>query len=275
MKVIFILGSGHCGSTVMDLILDTHSKIAGTGEIHVMEKGMMCTCGKKMDDCSFWQKAVPVELPNRMEVFRGKIGTLLGHKIFYDAHTRKPIDNTKFVKQNEEIFENISKNTNSTVIVDSSKNADRVAALMSVPSKINPVIVHLVRDGRPVSWVYLKKYEKPVTQLFKWFLANVKIELLKRQFPNIPSIFVKYEDFVVNPEKVLGDILGKVDLEYEEGMIDFKKAEHHQIGGNNMRFREGGFVRKVDESWKSDMPLIYRVSFNLLFGWLNFFYQNR
>ena len=32
-KVVFILGSGHCGSTLLDLMLGAHSRIVGLGEM--------------------------------------------------------------------------------------------------------------------------------------------------------------------------------------------------------------------------------------------------
>ena len=34
MKVAFILGTGHCGSTLLDLILGSHSKLFSLGEVY-------------------------------------------------------------------------------------------------------------------------------------------------------------------------------------------------------------------------------------------------
>ena len=57
MKVIYIAGLYHTGSTLMDLTLGNLPNVIGLGEIY---KGLVsgfekkCSCGKDIGDCSFW-----------------------------------------------------------------------------------------------------------------------------------------------------------------------------------------------------------------------------
>jgi hypothetical protein len=60
MKVIFILGSGHCGSTLLDLILDSHSKVFSVGEIGDLRKQKIGTCGKELKNVFFGVKLLKI-----------------------------------------------------------------------------------------------------------------------------------------------------------------------------------------------------------------------
>jgi len=140
-------------------------------------------------------------------------------------------------------------------VVDSSKSPDR-AELLGKSKNIKPVIVHLVRDGKAVTWSYMRKYKKVLSFMWRWFSSNIKTEIIKRR-NNFDYIFIRYEDLVRNPKKTVKKILFKVGLKYESGMVDFRNFTHHEIGGNRMRFKKSN------------------VLFNLLFGWLNLYYKHK
>jgi len=76
---VFIIGSGHSGSTLLDMLLGGHSCISALGEAHRLyfavrskDKYHHCTCGKHISDCKFW-KSVEKELKRRTngDEFRG------------------------------------------------------------------------------------------------------------------------------------------------------------------------------------------------------------
>lgn len=60
IPVVMVVGQGHSGSTLLDLIMDTHSQVVGVGELSHYSKhlnsGVLCSCGKQIKDCKFWQK---------------------------------------------------------------------------------------------------------------------------------------------------------------------------------------------------------------------------
>jgi len=55
-------------------------------------------------------------------------------------------------------------------------------------------------------------------------------------------------------------------------MLDFRNFVHHEIGGNRMRLKKESEI-KEDIGWKQKMPRKYKILFNLLFSWLNFYYK--
>lgn len=60
-QLVYITGSGHSGSTLLDRLLGSHPDIAALGEIHRFslglhreEKPFRCDCGAMISDCAFW-----------------------------------------------------------------------------------------------------------------------------------------------------------------------------------------------------------------------------
>jgi hypothetical protein len=62
-QLVYVCGSGHSGSTLLDLLLGGHSKIAALGEAHRIYLGAhhssrlhRCVCGAELYNCPFWQR---------------------------------------------------------------------------------------------------------------------------------------------------------------------------------------------------------------------------
>lgn len=60
-QLVYITGSGHSGSTLLDRLLGSHPDVAALGEIHRFslglhrdEKPFRCDCGETISDCPFW-----------------------------------------------------------------------------------------------------------------------------------------------------------------------------------------------------------------------------
>lgn len=75
-QLIYIAGSGHSGSTLLDMMLGGHSQISSLGEVHRLTMNACaktdfelhrCTCGLTIEECPFWQK-VAVKLQELLEV---------------------------------------------------------------------------------------------------------------------------------------------------------------------------------------------------------------
>jgi len=64
-KLIYITGSGHSGSTLLDLLLNGHTHITGLGEVHRFSisfghdiQPLKCSCGDSITQCQFWKRVV-------------------------------------------------------------------------------------------------------------------------------------------------------------------------------------------------------------------------
>ncbi|MFH1841350.1 MAG: sulfotransferase [Candidatus Nealsonbacteria bacterium] len=278
IPVIYIVGSGHCGSTLLDLIMGAHSKIMGVGEfenypVRSSEKEKtICTCKKTLADCPFWNEVFK-DIPENQDftAYRSKIKFLLGLKNFVDKRKFQKIDIEKYLKLHEKVYGNILACSGKKIVLDSSKDSNR-AELLLLSKKLDIILIHLVRNGKAVMWSYKRKYGGVFSPLIRWLGNNLKIEVLKKRNKNAKIIFVRYKDLVRNPEKELTRILGKTGLSFEPGMLDFWSVEHHQVEGNRLRLR-GDKEIKEDLAWKEKLPKSNIFIFNLLAGWLNKIYK--
>ncbi len=59
-KYVYICSSGYSGSTLLDLILGSHSLIESLGEISHLPKNISlnsnCSCGEPILECYYWKK---------------------------------------------------------------------------------------------------------------------------------------------------------------------------------------------------------------------------
>lgn len=275
LKVILLVSSGRSGSTILDLIMDSHPEIFGTGEIFQYEKAInfdiVCACGEKVKNCEFWQKVFKdVDFHNKLRAERNFFDCLLNNKKYKSkGHL---INKNEYIALYEEIYNNISRFSGKRIIFDTSKEPDR-AELLSQSKNIDFIFLHLVRDGRGVVWSYFKSHNKFFVYMLKWMKINLKIAIIKKRRKNIKKIYLNYNDFVENPKASLSKILEKVNCVYDDEMLNFRKHSHHEMAGNYMaRFSKRNKV-KADKEWRQKMPLLHKFVFNLFCGWLNIYYQ--
>lgn len=63
LQIVHIIGSGHSGSTLLDMMLGGHSQISALGEAYFLQFNILnrrkldvCTCGNHPLECPFWLK---------------------------------------------------------------------------------------------------------------------------------------------------------------------------------------------------------------------------
>lgn len=269
IPVLFIVGSGHCGSTLLDMLLSAHPDVFGIGELkglenHAKGKTVTCACGSEVGACPIWRHVLDSTGDAEVTIRQSGIDLVLGRDVY--RTDSGVLDNQTYLLRQEAIYSAIRNRTNAAVIVDSTKMPER-AMLLEQSDVVSPMILHIVRDPRAVTWSYVRKYGKWVLHLTPWLRANLKIELLKRRFSG-DTVRIRYEDLVTAPERVLGEIMKPLQLEFEAAMLEYRQAEQHQVAGNRMRLsKEGGIT--LDTSWQKDMPsglkaMVSAVSFPLL-----------
>jgi hypothetical protein len=62
-QIVHIIGSGHSGSTLLDMVLGGHSQVSSLGEAYFLYFNLrnfrekdVCTCGKHVTQCAFWAR---------------------------------------------------------------------------------------------------------------------------------------------------------------------------------------------------------------------------
>ncbi len=300
VRVIYIMGAGRSGSTLLDTVLANHPDAVGVGElVNLHSAGWtsneVCACGQLGTECSFWTRVreawvrrVPqatvegyVALQKRIEFYSGlgllQIGRMLRQRFSPTTEFRE------YLQQTEALYHAIAEVSGKSVVVDSSKHPLR-GALLAHLKGIDLRLVHLVRDARAVTWSRKKALEankqsgvqlaiRPRPAWYSvayWAFVNV-LSLIVCLFRRRQSLRMRYEDFMAEPKTQL-DRIGRVcGLDYSataQALLvgDSLKVEH-PIAGNRMRMK-GSVTLKPDWEWRERLPVRDRAVCWLCAGWL-------
>lgn len=202
---ISICGAGHSGSTLLGMVLGSARNAFYVGE------------GAKIR-----------YLHDEKKPLKKRVCKICGEacEIWSDFHWNR----------DEPLYRQVAQHTNTSIIVDSTKNPDwieaRSAELNSSGDK--SVLVLLLRDGRAVINSRLRKYpdRDPEQQILDWMAQVERSEALYKSFDG-PKIRVRYEEFASAPESVTRDICDAAGIPFDVEMLDFAARQHHPLGGNN------------------------------------------
>lgn len=234
--LVYIAGRGFSGSTLLDLLIGSHSEAISTGELRALSdrtraKGKnfaedVCTCGApRMYDCPFWSM-----IDRRIvERTRHNLGTI-------DVYDRD---------SNRAILDAIHDISGRRFVVDSSKQPERLRQLLADDTlDVRPI--HLIRE--PLGEVY--SHVKRGNDLHdKAMMYNRDTIELHRTLQGRDHLTVRYEALVRSPRKHLGRIMKWLGLELEDGQFEWTNHEHHNISGNPMRFSDSHEIR-LDRTWR-------------------------
>lgn len=240
-KVAFILGCGYSGSTLLDLILGSHSRMIGLGEIHAkafdafLTENQICTCLFKARECHFWRKVL-----KRLHEFTGQ-----------ESFRLAPVNGgpDTIVRNTTDLFRAVKDVSSAEILVDSSKRTRR-AYLLAGSGLIQPKIIHLVRDGRGVAYSYLKRGHMFKQAVSQWRDTNADIRDWLGSSESPTHISVRYEDLCARPVETSRRVCEFLGLEWEPKMMSFGQKTHHNVRGNPMRFTINDSAIKLDETWK-------------------------
>ncbi|HEX6900571.1 MAG TPA: sulfotransferase [Thermoanaerobaculia bacterium] len=300
-NVLYIMGHGYSGSTLLTFLLGTHPRIATIGELgiapHAKEETTpeeyLCSCRTPIRECDFWRR-VKAEMTARGHDFDawdadlefratgGGVADLLlravqrgpvletardvGLRLVPRAHREM----RRVLSRIEALIESVLKIKGSNTFLDSSKRPERAVFMRRIPS-LDLRILHLVRDGRAVSWSNMKNLAlSPEEAARSWVADNTCAERARRYFPADRWMTLRYEDLCADPDGTLTKIHRFAGLPVTNGFHLFRNAEHHIIG-NRMRLASTSEIR-LDESWKQALQPEQRATIERRVGRLNWRY---
>ena len=252
LRVLYIASLPHSGSTLLDLLLGSHSALEGLGEIQALKRYVapgqdstpqrrrQCTCGaSSVWLCPFWS-AVDATL---------RLSGIDGLQALNIASENEET----FRRDNSALFRAIAEVAEKRVLVDSSKSLTRLRRLMGIPGlTLLPVFLHRAPTGQIASMV--RKYGD----------AERQIELTLRGsgellgfFSDRTDPFVSYASLSEDPKAVLTSLLQPLGLEYEKAQLNWTDQPHHNLGGNRMRFFDASEIRRDDSAAASLSPDTY------------------
>jgi hypothetical protein len=220
-KVIYVMGSGHSGSTILGVTLGNCSGIFFSGELqnYLRRCGLPVLGG--LERTRFWA-SVRKQVPEADELYGGQSQRLLERSfaLFRMGEWReKRRLRPRYRRVAEELFGAVARVAGATHVVDTSHFPLRARELQQIDG-IDLYLVFLVRDPKPVvasigRMVNRHDTAKRVSMMIKtnadlWLTHALSLSVFLRQ-PHERRILVHYEDFVAAPESVLRQILDHSD----------------------------------------------------------------
>lgn len=284
VQLVYICGSAHSGSTLLDLLLGSHPEIFSLGEItnkfpEYMKNNELCTCRSPLHECSIWRDVrdkllgnfsvdifqSPDQLPISEEIIWKQGSIYLQKFVYYQKFLlaylgrsslasfevkllRQVPDSVQITKNVMALYDAVSEVIGRKILVDSSKSSLRMKwSFMLNPDKVK--IVYLVRDGRGVMTSHMRKGRSADFSVRSWVHQNKEVQKLLRSVPRKAWMLVRYEDLCRAPTEELERLCQFIGVSFDEQMVRFRQVEHHDIGGNRMRF---GTDEKIinSESWR-------------------------
>jgi len=276
-KVLFIMGWGRSGSTILDTLLGELDGFFSTGELHnLWRRGLMaghtCGCGLAVTECEVWSAVLSV-------AHRTSSGESIGpaqvvkwqREAARTKHTPRLLRVApghlqswpalgSYTELLGRVYSELGRATGARVLIDSSKRPAHGAVLRLVPG-IDPYVVHLVRDPRAVAYSRrrgksgLDRDLRPTGALEStsgWVVRNLASEAVSRRYGPGRSLLVRYEEFVGQPLATIRSIARLVDERADAPSFNDHSSTlglNHTVAGNPSRFIRGTITLKEDDAW--------------------------
>jgi hypothetical protein len=216
-KVIYVMGAGHSGSTILGMTLGNCSGVFFAGEIArwLRYDGQPRLPGEER--ARFWRRVrEDVEVPEE----------LLGpgaRALERSSAAFRPLSKLSqrrlrvlYRRVSTDLFRAIARTADATHVVDTSHFPRRARALQSL-EEIDLYLVFVVRDPQSVIASYAredvphKQTWKPLTANAYLWLTYILSVLVFVGHPRRRRLFVRHEEFVADPASVIAAILSRAE----------------------------------------------------------------
>lgn len=238
IRIIYLLGLGHSGTTLLGRLLNAHSRVIATGgtkNIPLFVSGRKsCTCGATgPDECGYWFR-VEEALEKR---------DLTLSQLNFGYEDQRNLDTSKL----RAYFESVLEASGAEVIVDTSRRRTYFSKLEQVPG-VELIPVHIFKDPRAQ---YSSNKRKGIGLLRSAWNYNLRGKRVRGMEPRGAAVLhVPYENLCRNPQQELSRIMEAAGLSFEEQQVSaFGEQETHILGGNRQRKDKTSNIR-LDESWR-------------------------
>jgi hypothetical protein len=254
MRVIYIAGTSHSGSTLLDLMLNAHPAIFAGGEVLKLNRQLQakdarrdiyahCACGApSLWQCPFWSR-----VDERTRAASGKSLVDLDMLDHGNLDARRA--------PNAIVLKAMAETSGKPFIVDSSKLPKRLSYLMRLDD-LDVYPVHLIREPKGQIHSVRRKHGGLVKHIFRYELIHAQISGMLR---SVPHSVVRYEDLVRDPKTALESVLAPIGLDFDPRQLDWAGAEKHEVAGNHMRFDTSSAL-VLDTAWRDGLSAAQKLA---------------
>ena len=243
--MIFILGVGRSGTSLLQSILNTHSKIRFLPESKFLRNYVL---NKNLKITKSNYKIITNQLINDNRFKRLNI----------DVKNIVQINHTMF-----DVYQNIlNKNLiNENIIYLGDKDPKLIEKIDSLYYFFpNAKIIHIIRDPRDVvlsrtKAIWSKKYSFYIHAMIYYLQISLGIKkgksIYKRKY-----FEVFYENLIKNPEIELSKIIKFLDLDFEDKILNFKDSSKELVSKDELDWKKETFqpIKKNNfNKWESEL----------------------
>lgn len=220
--MIFIIGTGRSGTTLIAQMLNAHSKICVPHELQILFEyngngarlNEVFSSGESNDfSAQDFINLVEQRCPHRFDLF-------FDYANFFNRLKYPIVDLKRLVG---DLFHEIAASKGKTLFAEQSPwYGQRIDLLNSLFPDAK--YIHLVRDGRDVAISFARTpwWHNDVHQnLMRWQseVENI-MDASTRYLSSEQILHIRYEDLVHQPELMLQNICAHLDVEYESSMLN-------------------------------------------------------
>ncbi len=235
IKLIYVLGNSHSGSTIFSMFIGRHPEIFFFGEIkrlNISRVTKYCTCGRKPNECDYWGPFIeknPAIFKRPQESNQGL------YRLFSTFRSMlSPVDQAT-IQFEKKLIQDLTEYTksnflNTKVYLDSSKSLKRFIMLRQMENmEIYPLYID--RGIRSSLGSFVRRKKGFINNYFRLkFNKRLIKNYLKKH--KVSHLKFNYEDFVQDPEVVRNQVLKFIGFD-EEKFDERPLSDIHQISGNS------------------------------------------
>lgn len=272
-RVLYVLGYGRSGSTVLGMALGQHPDLVNLGEISTLPTFVpgptyipprACGCLRPLDQCPYW-----VGVAGRLGsmTMLAQNGTTLSPRMGWRRYAPwlpEPSDElARWADAAAALYGAAIDEARAQVAVDTSKGAPRAWWLWK-SSAVDLTFVWLTRRLEDVVRSQMRHGNSSLTTGVSWRLAQRQVGQLVRRIEatglKVPRI--SYERLTREPRTVLAEILAHVRLPWHDAVLT--PHPQHTIGGEHEGKHGGKQTIEPSNRTRPPLPFYARLTVKLL-----------
>ncbi|WP_200389737.1 hypothetical protein [Thiocapsa imhoffii] len=283
-KIIYIMGCGRSGSTILGYCLGNAEKAVDLGEVldYGPRKGLPSDFRMRQESLNYWN-SVTTRLAKQsdwigIDEFTKLQKRLDNHymiiPLLYFPFLLIPFGLKKYRKALELLYQSITLSSPDQFYIDSSKYPSRLVHLSSISTRLRIFTIYLVRDPSAVIDSFAAPKQGPknfVPAIIYYSVVNFLSTLVLRRIDQKSNTRVFYEMFLENPGSYLKEISTLSGLDVRPVLTKIINSEPLSRGflmnGNRMSRKQEVFLTKSTAklSNKSRLESLIFVALRYLF----------